>query len=819
MRSVPPVAAALLAVLLIVPALSPDATAQWTNRYPKVEGYGHHVYLEGFELPLLTSGPMDPAPSPDGEHVAIAVRGWIWLLDPESGVATQLTTGPGVDSRPAWSPDGSRLAFVRDDSEDTDLVVRSMTDGTEETVVSTDAIDLDPRFGPDGTSLYYVSADSGSIDLWRADLSNGTRTRLTTSGQLARTPIPTPDGSAVVFVEKTTGTAPDEIVHLALNEDGTPGERTVLAKEHIASQADLTLAPDGRTLAYTWPHESGFELRLLATDGPTSSVRLAGDETRPLAPAFSADGTHVWFAVPTENESTALRRVPTAGGPVEDITVRAWEWQQEPGTVRIRSRIDGETAPARLSVTDGSGHPAVPDAGMIRFDGSTGRVFYYSPGVMQVTVPPGETTVSAVQGLTTPEATATVRVESGETTEVVLDLSPVWNAGGAGWASADHHFHLNYGGPYVLAPSDLQADMRGENLDIGSPLLANLHDRFLDQHLWGYEDDPEPPIIEFGQEIRSHFLGHLKLLGTDDLFWPWVWGPYYQVYGDDDRTNAQALKHAHQQGALGGYVHPVVVRDAFTEKGARTVPIELVADAVLGHVDLIEVGCMWTDEIGTAGLWHRLLSLGLPTRASAGSDVMNNYYRTMAVGATRVYVRHDGSVSYDTHLEGLREGRSFVTNGPMLDVQINEARPGEVVDPGPAQWSLDLHSAVPVDSVTVFVNGNAAWTGTGLDTAGSRTYDGQLNLPDGGWVTVRAHGGESRWPMMDSYPFAETNPIWIGAIGSTDPDARQAAARDLLQVLNASEERLHRGYGDTPIPALTRHFDEARETLNRHIRE
>ena len=35
------------------------AWAQWTNRYPKVAGYGHHVYLEGYELPLLTNGPID----------------------------------------------------------------------------------------------------------------------------------------------------------------------------------------------------------------------------------------------------------------------------------------------------------------------------------------------------------------------------------------------------------------------------------------------------------------------------------------------------------------------------------------------------------------------------------------------------------------------------------------------------------------------------------------------------------------------------------------------------------------------------------------
>ena len=55
----------LLATILL--SLFPEPGAgQWRNRYPRVQGYGHHVYLEGYELPLLTNGPIDPAPSPDG---------------------------------------------------------------------------------------------------------------------------------------------------------------------------------------------------------------------------------------------------------------------------------------------------------------------------------------------------------------------------------------------------------------------------------------------------------------------------------------------------------------------------------------------------------------------------------------------------------------------------------------------------------------------------------------------------------------------------------------------------------------------------------
>ena len=54
-----------LGVLSLLVTLVPGlVSAQWTNRYPKVDGYNHHVYVEGFELPTLAAGPTDPAPFP-----------------------------------------------------------------------------------------------------------------------------------------------------------------------------------------------------------------------------------------------------------------------------------------------------------------------------------------------------------------------------------------------------------------------------------------------------------------------------------------------------------------------------------------------------------------------------------------------------------------------------------------------------------------------------------------------------------------------------------------------------------------------------------
>jgi TolB protein len=779
-------------------------------------GFSHHVYVEGYELPVMMSGPTDPAISPDGQTVAFAARGWLWLFDPESGEARRLTSGGELDARPAWSPDGSTLAFVRDDGTDTWIVLRELASGEEHVAVNEPAIDLDPAFSADGRYLFYASAVAGDLDLWRLDLSTGERARLTDAPGLERSPQPMPDGNRVVYLYKTR--RGNDALHLL---DIAAATTTTLERGRIASQARAALAPGGHTVAYNWPSEASWDLRLLDVASPGTSLLLSRAGGLPLTPAWSADGAWVWYAEATADETTRLYRIPAGGGEPRAVDVSSWNWGAPPGRLRIRTRIASEGAPAaaRLSVVDGNGHPAVPDAGPARFDGQNGRVFLYSPGVIEVTVPAGEVVVSAVQGLATPEAVETVQVRSGETRDVELVLEPVWNARAAGWAAGDHHFHLNYGGPYRLDPGDIIADLRGEAMDVATPLLANLHNRFGDQRLWGWERSGEPPLIAFGQEVRSHFLGHLNLLGIGELYWPWVWGPGYEVYGRDDRTNAEVLGYARSQGGVGGYVHPVVRREPFASEDHRGVPLELIPDAVLGDVDLLEVACLWSDELGTSEVWYRLLNLGRPVAASAGTDVMNDLFRTMAIGTARVYVRVAEHLNLSDYLDGLARGRSFVTTGPLLEFTVADREPGEATDAGleSAEWKLELHSATPVDSVEILVNGQVVLRRAGVESPGSRSYQGTLDLPAGGWVAARAFGGDTTWPVMDSYPFAHTSPIWVGHVGSTEPAAAAQAAGELLLLLDAAEAALEQGYEGTPIPNLEARFSAAREALSAYV--
>lgn len=808
---------AALLVALIAPGI---AGAQWTNRYPKNSGYAHHVYLEGYELPIMAPGALDFAQSSTGD-VVIASRGWLWRFDLETGRATRLTSAAGVDSRPAWSPDGKSLAFVRDDSRTLAVILRDNASGREVEVDK--GMAMDPVFTADGRALIYANVTSGGdLDLYRYDIAGGAKTRLTSDAGVELRPLVAPDGQRLVYTAKTRG---GDFVRLRTLADG---KESTLLSGNIVSQTRPALSPDGKLLAYNWPATDGWELRLISTERPgVSTLLVARPGAHPIAPAWSSDGRWLYFSEGDSRQVPRLYRIPAIGGRAEAVAVRAWDFGAPMGKVVIETRCPGCDATsasrnaARLSVTDANGHPLIPGEGLSRFDGQNGRVYFYTPGTITLDVPAGPVTVRAVRGLATREVSATVTVRPGESSTASLELTPLWQGRAAGYYSADHHFHLNYGGPLELQPSDLLPLMAGEDLDVATPMIANLHNRFEDQPLFDWRSLGSAPLVHWAQEVRSHFLGHVGLLGTTSMFWPWVWGPGYEVYGRDDRTNAEPIAFARAQGGAGYYVHPVSgTRNPFSEAGMNGLPVELIADGVHGNIDLLEIVCLWSNSIGTTELWYRLLNAGFPVAPSAGTDVMLDFHRTMAVGSTRVYVRPDGAFNWPNYFAALRDGRSFVTNGPMVQLTVDGMRPGDVVAASrELLFSLTVASTVPVDSVAIVVNGRTVWSGPAPDASGKASYAGKVRVPAGGWVAARVVGpNTTAWPAMGEYSFAHTAPIWIGKKGSTDPVARKAAAADLLRALGANERRLDAGYAGAEIPRLKAYFAEARATLEGLVR-
>ena len=223
-----------LAFAALIALTTTSVHAQWTHRYPKVDGYSHHVYLEGYELPILTTGPIDAAPSPDGRHIAFASRGWIWIMDEETRVARQLTQGPDVDSRPAWHPSGEQLAMVRDNGSDTRIEIIDVASGTLMRTLDTPAIDLDPAFASGGQLLFYTSGEAGTLDVWSLDLTSGESLQETNVPGIEMKPQPLADGRFMVLSKRGI----DRVVVLSEGES----TQTIVSETNCFDGAPRTVA-------------------------------------------------------------------------------------------------------------------------------------------------------------------------------------------------------------------------------------------------------------------------------------------------------------------------------------------------------------------------------------------------------------------------------------------------------------------------------------------------------------------------------------------------------------------------------------------------
>ena len=103
---------------------------------------------------------------------------------------------------------------------------------------------------------------------------------------------------------------------------------------------------------------------------------------------------------------------------------------------------------------------------------------------------------------------------------------------------------------------------------------------------------------------------------------------------------------------------------------------ELPIDAVLGVVQAIDLMSYNSDEENSAELWYRLLNCGLKLSACVGTDALLDR-STEPLGGDRVYVKTNSPLTMENWLNGLKQGRSFVTNGPIPTLKVNTSDVGE----------------------------------------------------------------------------------------------------------------------------------------------
>ena len=155
-------------------ALATPAQVRAQGAYAAARHGGNYMHNYYFP-PAPSSTPWAPAWSPNGDLIAVAMAGSIWLVDPDRGTAREITHDEKYHSLPTWSPDGRWIVYIADDGGGTiqletvnvqTRVIGALTDDTH--------IYMDPAFSPDGQHLAYVStAPSGYFNVYVRPIRNG----------------------------------------------------------------------------------------------------------------------------------------------------------------------------------------------------------------------------------------------------------------------------------------------------------------------------------------------------------------------------------------------------------------------------------------------------------------------------------------------------------------------------------------------------------------------------------------------------------------------------------------------------------------------
>src|SRR2546426_528203 len=229
---------------------------------------------------------------------------------------------------------------------------------------------------------------------------------------------------------------------------------------------------------------------------------------------------------------------------------------------------------------------------------------------------------------------------------------------------------------------------------------------------------------------------------------------------------------AHEQGALTGYVHPF---DATPDPANTDEPLthDLPVGAALGKVDYFEV-VGFSNHLVTSGIWYRLLDCGFRLPAGAGTDAMANFASLRGpVGMNRVYVRTGVRPDHARWLAGIRAGRTFATNGPLLEFTLGGKQIGDELRLPAASAAVRLtavlRSIVPVDHLQVVGNGEVV---AELPLGGDRTSASitrAIAITRSGWYVLRAYADGPAHPVMDIYPYATTSPIYVSVGGAPAP--------------------------------------------------
>jgi hypothetical protein len=707
-------------------------------------------------------GGIQPRLSPDGESIAFAYQGAIWRMPRAGGVMRRLTSDARWDSDPAWFPDGKRIACLSAG----EVALLDAETGARRPFAARVPVRGALQVHPDGNRI--LANVRGALS-W-ISLTDGALTSVL-DPPAERVFALSPDGKEIAIAvhrdvagEQTGSNGPQADLWI-IPARGEP--RTLV---RFASRI-YGLAWSGSSLVAVsdagGAHEDLWEIPL---DRPEQARKVTFGQADEAAPSIV--GPRLLY---TDNREGAtafvVRDLPS--GDEKTLVVTGLDFGRPAGELELSFVEKGSGAPlsARVAVQEEKGKPAAPPGSLYRLRGD--QMDFFAERAARFPVPAGRYHLHAWHGPEYRMAHREVEVAEGKTASVTLELERWADPASKGWYSGENHIHANYGyGSWYTMPDELKRMMEAEGLNVANLVVANSDsDGVFDREFFRGRPDPVSgprTILYWNEEFRATLWGHVTLVNLRQLV-----EPIFTGFGDttnpwDAPTNADIADHTHLQGGHVNYTHPAAnAKDPYLSAySGKSLPV----DVALGKIDSLDIN--WSYE-PTLSLWYRFLNCGFRVPASAGTDCFLNRIRSRLPGLDRAYVSIDGPFTYDAWVKGLKAGRSFVSNGPILDFE-----PGGSVR-GPVTVKAGATSVLPIDRFELVVNGEVAATGALSADRMSAVLDQKVSFEKSGWYGVRVFAGRQQ---------AHSSPVYVEIPGK--PAGSKADAEFFLGWIDRLEAQL-----------------------------